>query len=91
MQAPESGSSQKCVGTESTPGEAVERGEELFQIVDPSVVYVVGAIPETVIPRFVETMGVELMIPGRDGSVPLTGDRGSRISMGAVSRHGTVF
>ena len=71
------------ISSEATPGEAVEEGQELFQIVDPSVVYVVGAIPETVIPRFVETMGVELMIPGRDGSVSLTGDRGSQISMGA--------
>jgi RND family efflux transporter MFP subunit len=68
------------VKSNATPGAAVETGEKLFQIVDPDLVYVVGAVPEAEVHRVRETIGVELHIPGRDEPVVLN----SRVSLGAA-------
>ena len=67
-----------------TPGAAVEEGEELFHIVDPDVVYVVGAIPEVDAVSMKATSGVELHIPGRSEVLALNGERGFRISLSAA-------
>lgn len=72
------------VRSHATPGATVEQGEELFQILDPRLVYVVGAIPEVEAARVRSPLGAALEVPGTSEPVELADGRGRLLSMGTV-------
>ena len=68
------------VRREATPGMNVTSGAPLFHLVDPSVVHVVGHVPEAQLGRARVTTGAQIEVPNASATLPA----GKLLSVGRV-------
>ncbi len=68
------------VRREVTPGMNVTSGARLFHLIDPSLVHVVGRVPEAQLGRARVTTSAQIEVPGAGGMLPA----GKVVSMGRV-------